>query len=189
MKKSYKKAVLHDPEEFNNTIKKLLQKFPNFKFDYTKYDEYKPFGTIYKTEFELDNIAASILSWAHRPDSIRWGDWNIEYGIPRSSLYKMAERHEPLTLAIELAKEIVGSRRERITAMHGMNDKVFTALLGNYDYDYKMERREWKSAQTKQIESAIVVQMEKFALENNDNTTEQIQAESLPIADIGCDRE
>jgi hypothetical protein len=108
-----------------------------------------PFVALYrlspKTEEDYANLANELLEWVERPDIIRFNDFAAYKRMPPSYLWELSKNSKYLADAIEVAKNIIGSRREKGGLFNEMNAGIVLAAAPIYDKSWK-KMIEWKHA-------------------------------------------
>ncbi len=97
-----------------------------------------------KTKEELDWWASELLRWSEREDSIVFYEFASIMGIPKSVLTKMSNDSENLKAAFSIAKERVGSRRERLALKNELNASIVMKTMAIYDEDFAKYERDMK---------------------------------------------
>ncbi len=102
-----------------------------------------------RSDAELDVIAHDLLFWAEKDTSIVFDEFVAISGMATSRLYVCAERHEKLKAAIGMAKQLIGSRREKGAVEGKYSATVVMGMMPLYNQEY----RDWKKEQTKSLEN------------------------------------
>jgi hypothetical protein len=112
-----------------------------------------------KSDAELENLGREMVAWAQDEDSLTLSQFCSERRPPiiLKDLYAFAQRNKVLEDAVALARQIVGTRREKGSAKFQYNWNVFRETQPLYDPEY----RAWKEQAIKltggTIEKQIVV--------------------------------
>lgn len=102
-----------------------------------------------RSDAELDTIAHDLLFWAEKDTSLVFDEFVAISGVSTGRLYDFSQRHEGLKNAIAMAKQILGSRREKGAVEGKYNATVVMGMMPIYNQEY----REWKKEQTKSLEN------------------------------------
>lgn len=104
----------------------------------------------------LEEMAADLMEWAKKEDSIVFREWLALKGIGPSTCKDLKERSHVFAKAIEDAKYLIGCRRERL-ALHGeLNDSIVRTSMGIYDPEMKEWIMEQKKADNDRPSTIIV---------------------------------
>ena len=122
-----------------------------------RYPNKYPYVALYrlspKSDEELANLANELLEWVERPDSIRYNDFAAMKRIPTGYMAELVRRSQYLADAVDVAKNIIGSRREKGGLYNEMNAGIVLAAAPIYDKSWK-KMVEWKhSLRNKELDA------------------------------------
>lgn len=114
--------------------------------------------------YRAKELAVEIIEWAKRPDAIKVWDFAIEKGFNITSLRAAAVHYPEFNEAVEQAKYIIGSRREKLALQGELHPGIVQRTMGMYDKDYR-DLLEWEFGMKDKPEASMepqLVVLEKF---------------------------
>ncbi|MBY0109657.1 MAG: hypothetical protein K2X90_00950 [Candidatus Babeliaceae bacterium] len=91
-----------------------------------------------QTEDAYRELADGLVSWARRDDAIQITDFASMQLIAPSNFAEFAAKSEYFKNAYEIAKTMVGSRRERLALAGKLHPGLVMATMPLYDKDYRI---------------------------------------------------
>lgn len=111
-----------------------------------------------RTDEELDALAHDLVLWAQQDENIVFEDFALHSGTHNARLYEFAQRHKALGEAIIIAKQLLGSKREKGALGGKYNSSVVMGMMGLYNPDYRAYRKELSQQQEqKQAQYTIII--------------------------------
>jgi hypothetical protein len=110
------------------------------------------------TDQEIEQIADEVVEWARTTDSVIYRKFFADKLIAPSVMHSLKERSKAFANAIELAKYIVGVRREEKHAEGKINDKAFCSYAAIYDPEMKDWLLEQKRSDDRSKLTKIIIQ-------------------------------
>ncbi len=121
------------------------------------YDQYRDLFTLKMKpipEIFIEKIAVELIDWAkNNKDALVLRDFFHEKGIPVSSYKQWAQRNEVLRQAVEEAKYLIGSRREKGAIKRQYDVNMIRSSLFIYDPEWK-EVEEYQAELRHKIEES-----------------------------------
>lgn len=96
------------------------------------------------TDEVIDEEAEYLLEWAHDDNSLVMGTCYGSRGYSTELACKWAKTHEKFATYKELAKTIVGARREHGAIMGWYDSNLIKAAMATYDPEYRAFLKEMK---------------------------------------------
>ena len=93
-------------------------------------------------EYDRDKLADSLVEWAQLDTSINLNGFCAQHLLPPSKITIWANECENFRKAYEIAKTLVGLRREQKLSDGTLHVKAYDLNAAVYDYFLKEERRE-----------------------------------------------
>jgi len=114
-----------------------------------------------RTDEELDMLAHDLLLWCQQDEAISLGGFCEISGLPKARMYEAAHKHEGMRNSIDIARQVICNRRERMGLTNQFNAAIVLGTLAMYDPEYRAYKKEM-SQKEGQGESKIVVVLDKY---------------------------
>lgn len=114
--------------------------------------------------YRAKELAVEIIEWAQKPTSIKIWDFAVEKGFNITSLRAAAVHYPEFNEAVEQAKYIIGSRREKLALQGELHPGIVQRTMGMYDKDFR-DLIEWEFGAKDKSEATNAPQLvvlEKF---------------------------
>jgi len=139
-----------------NTVSNTERTGPVYQFPHRERFRLTP-----RTDQELDMLTHDLLLWCQQDEAISLGGFCEISGLPKARLYEAAQRHEGMRKAIDIARQIICNRRERMGLMNKFNSSIVMGTYALYDPEYRAYRKEIAQKEG-QGEGKIVVVLDKY---------------------------
>lgn len=130
------------------------------------FDEYYDFnimeGRVFSTS-TAERWSKEIIEFAKKDDSLKVTDFFCEKGLHPNEGFRLSAKYEVLKNAYELAKYMIGSRREKGAIKNDYNPGIVHSSMSMYDPEWKANA-EWKAklAQDNQKAGNVTVLIERY---------------------------
>lgn len=127
-------------------------------------DEYRELFTMRMkpvSESFLQQIAGELLAWAYNnKDALILRDFFHDKGIPARSAARWAQKHQVLKQAMEEAKYMLGSRREKGAVKREYEPGMIRAVQHQYDPEWRKDEIWRAELKQKQDERSSQIKLE-----------------------------
>lgn len=89
----------------------------------------------------VEKICSDLLIFAENEDSIKLSEFSCARRWTYKELYDLAERHPSIARAMDIARTMIGNRRERFGLKNIYNAALVEKTLGIYDPEYREETK------------------------------------------------
>lgn len=146
----------------NNKKYPITKKYEDGTTPLSKND-FVMFTTKY-SEAYLHRLSTELINFAESPDAINIEKFLNFHRIPHKSFYEWVEKNKELKTAFEMAKSIIGCRREELALTGVHNATLSQFILPHYLHSYKSMLHERHKLQKEEANNPDIkiVMLEKF---------------------------
>jgi len=130
------------------------------------------------TEEKLEEIAAHVLEYANKPDSMHIIGWRAECHFTRSQIMHFCGKSKHFSDAYDLAKAIIGARRAGLALSGDISERIYLKEQWNYDEDQRCREDE---KDQKKVEQQISLMQQLKA--SDDLVNKADPSSNVPMGD------